>query len=61
MSGGSRFRSATWRCASSSVLKCPEMTGFFPDSMQQPAIYVVNVQLEKVGVRIAAVLNSALP
>jgi len=39
----------------------PHSPGDLPASYEQKAIYVVQVQLEKAGVRLAAVLNEALP
>ena len=39
----------------------PHDPGNLPASYEQKAIYVVQVQLEKAGVRLAAVLNQALP
>ena len=39
----------------------PHGPGALPQSYEQAAIYVVRVQLEKAGVRLAAVLNDALP
>jgi hypothetical protein len=39
----------------------PHGPGDLPASYEQKAIYVVQVQLEKAGVRLAAVLNEALP
>jgi hypothetical protein len=39
----------------------PHSTGVLPASYEQKAIYVVKVQLEKAGVRLAAVLNQELP
>jgi len=39
----------------------PHGPGDLPDSYEQRAIYVVQVQLEKAGVRLAAVLNQSLP
>jgi len=38
----------------------PHEPGELPASYEQKAIYVVQVQLEKAGVRLAAVLNEAL-
>jgi nuclease S1 len=39
----------------------PHAPGELPASYEQAAIHVVNVQLGKAGVRLAAVLNAALP
>jgi nuclease S1 len=39
----------------------PHGPGNLADSYEQRAIYVVQVQLEKAGVRLAAVLNQSLP
>jgi hypothetical protein len=39
----------------------PHSPGPLPASYEQAAIYVVNVPLEKAGVRLAATLNAALP
>jgi hypothetical protein len=39
----------------------PHDPGNLPVSYEQKAIYVVQVQLEKAGIRLAAVLNQALP
>jgi hypothetical protein len=39
----------------------PHSPGDLPASYEQKAIYVVQVQIEKAGVRLAAVLNEALP
>jgi hypothetical protein len=38
----------------------PHDPGVLPDSHEQKGIYVVQVQLEKDGVRLAALLNDAL-
>jgi hypothetical protein len=38
----------------------PHRPGVLPALYEQKAIYVVQVQLEKAGVRLAAVLNEAL-
>lgn len=39
----------------------PRDAGELPASYEQKGIYVVQVQLEKAGVRLAAVLNETLP
>ena len=57
---------ADWACDSYGVARnliygvWPHGPGDLPASYEQKAIYVVQVQLEKAGVRLAAVLNEAL-
>jgi hypothetical protein len=57
---------ADWACDSYGVARnliygvWPHEPGELPASYEQKAIYVVQVQLEKAGVRLAAVLNEAL-
>ena len=40
---------------------CAHDPGPMPASYEQAAIYVVNVHLQKAGIRLAAVLNAPLP
>lgn len=57
---------ADWACDSYGIARnliygvWPHSPGVLPPSYEQRAIYVAQVQLEKAGVRLAAVLNGAL-
>ena len=43
------------------ALVWPHDPGPIPASYEQAVIYVVNVHLQKAGIRLAAVLNAPLP